>query len=69
MEGIKVELDRDVVEELFVIFYSVEEMVVRGFLDPKISPKADVKTRLEIIDSIDANAKQKAKKLLDRVRR
>lgn len=69
MGGVNVAINGDVLEEILVTIYGVEEMVVRGFLDPTVSPKADDKTRLKILYSVDSNARNKAKKLLGRVRK
>ena len=53
---------RPILEEILRAIFSIEEMVQRGFLDPKVTPNADKK---KLLDEVDSVAMKKAKELTD----
>jgi hypothetical protein len=56
---------RPILEEILVAIFSIEETVFRGFLDPKVTPNADKKTKKKLLDEVESVARKKMRELID----
>jgi len=55
---------RPVLEELSIAIFGIEELVIRGFMDPIVSKNASEETKIGVLKSAGANSRQKTKELL-----
>ena len=56
---------RPVIEELLIAIFGIEELIVRGFMDPIVSKDATEDTKVGVLKSAGANSRKKTKKLLE----
>jgi len=56
---------RPVFEEMLISLLGLEELVIRGFMDPIVSKNATEDTKVGVLKSAGANSRQRAKEILD----
>jgi len=56
---------RPILEELSIAIFGIEELVIRGFMDPIVSKNATEATKVGVLKSAGANSRKKTKTLLE----
>ena len=58
------EVKRAVLEEVLIAIFGIEQIVLKGFLDPRMRQDAEKRTKRKLLFEVDTEARRKTRELL-----